>query len=485
MKYSIQHKILLSFAVVTFIGLASLLLVTYKIIENNFYKSIDKDMLETSKNLDIYLKQFFLINNMKINNVSLESEGDDISRELTGQMGSNVVIYNSRGDNLSSSLTIKSTSDDDFSNALKGKTSYSINYIDDNVIVNFSSPIESNNKDIIGIIRYSKDYSELYNENRNFEYIINTFAVVIFLIILITSFIISRQIARPVRILTKSTDQIYTGDFNIHINIRSKDEIGELIEKFKKMALRIKEQIEIIEKDRNDLKEAQTQSKTFFDNVTHELKTPMTTILGYAQILKDNGFSDKNFFDKGMAYIIDESKRMNNMVIEILELSKAASKNFNYHFTQVDLSKMIRKTCDEMGMKGRRYNISISCDVQDNMVFNGDEDKLKEVLINLVDNSIKYGKVNSTIEVECYRKERFIFLKVKDIGEGIPEEHLDHIFDPFYRVSKKDSREKGSAGLGLAIVKSIVENHGGNIYIESKMNVGTQVVIRFGGGEDI
>ncbi len=483
MKYSVQHKILLSFSIVTFIGLSSLLFVAYKITEQNVSQIVYKDMIDARKSLDVYLKQYFLINNMEFDKLSLESEADNISKGLTGQIGSDVMIYDSNGNNISSLVSIASTSNDDFSRALKGKTAYTVNYVGNKVIVNLSYPIESN-KTLLGIMRYSKDYSELYNANRKFETVITIFAVVIFIFIFITSFVIARQIAKPIRILTRSTERISTGEFKLDIRINSKDEIGELADRFKKMALRIKEQIEIIQKDRDALKEAQAQSKSFFDNVTHELKTPLTTILGYAQVLKENGFSDKDFFDKGTSYIINESQRLNHMVIEILELSKASSKDLSYHFDELDLSELIRETCDEMKMKGKKYNIEIHCEVQNNLVLKGDKGRLKEVLINLMDNSIKYGKVNSIIEVEAYSEEKIVFLKVRDQGDGIPEEHISSVFEPFHRISKRASREKGSAGLGLTIVKSIVESHGGHIHIKSKMNEGTEVIIRFGGEEN-
>jgi signal transduction histidine kinase len=299
--------------------------------------------------------------------------------------------------------------------------------------------------------------------------------------IYLTSFILSKRITNPIRKLTRSTEQLSAGDFHLHINIDSKDEIGELANRFTQMALRIKEQIEIIESDRDALKEAQLQSKTFFDNVTHELKTPLTTILGYAQVMKDNGFHDKDFFEKGTSYIIKESQRLNQMVIEIIELSKASSNGIGYYFERVDLSVLIKETCDEMRLKGKKYSISIHCEVADHLFMNGDRNKLKEVLINLIDNSIKYSRVNSIIRVEAIQEETTITLKVIDQGEGIPDKYLNNIFEPFFRIQKKDIREKGSAGLGLSIVKSIVDKHGGIIEIKSKLNEGTEVNISFKG----
>ncbi len=480
MRYSIQNKILGWFSIIIFVGLTSLIFVSYKITEQNINHIIQNDMIEVKKSLDIYLKQYFLINNKEFNEANFLADSDAISRELSSKIGNNVEVYNAAGQKNSNFLNTDDIKSNDLSKAVNRQIAYTINYNEDKVIVSLSYPVELNNNSI-GIIRYFKNYSEIYIYNNRFKYIINIFAGLIFIIVFIVSIIISRKIAKPIMELIKSSEQVSRGDFDLNININSKDEIGELSNRFKIMVDRIKEQISIIRRDRDNLKEAQKQNKTFFDNVTHELKTPLTTILGYAQIIKENGFTDKEFFDKGTSYIISESKRLNNMVVEILELSMAYSKDTCYNFRKINLSKLVKSTCEEMNIKSRKYNIQVCPRVQENTNINGDIYKMREVLINLIDNSIKYGNVNSTVDVEAYREEKYIFLKVKDKGIGIAEEHINNLFEPFYRISKKQSREKGSAGLGLSIVKDIVEKHDGYIYIKSKVNEGTEIIIKFKG----
>jgi signal transduction histidine kinase len=480
MRYSIQNKILIWFSIIIFIGLSSLIFVSYKITEQNAEHTIQNDMIGAKKNLDLYLKQFFLINNKEFNEANLLDKADVISKELSSNIGNNVDIYNTKGEKISSFSSSDDISSDDISNAVNNKIAYSINHVNNKVIVSLSYPIEVNDK-AIGIINYRKDYSELYSYNQWFEYILNIFASIIILFVFIAAIIISRQIAKPVIELTKSSEEVIKGNFDLKINIKSKDEIGELSRRFKIMIATIKEQINIIKRERDNLKESQKQNKAFFDNVTHELKTPLTTILGYAQIIKENGFTDKEFFDKGTSYIINESKRLNNMVVEILELSTESSKDINYNFEKVDLLKLMKNTCEEMNIKGRKYNIKIKDNVKENLFIFGDNDKLREVLVNIIDNSIKYGNVNSTIEVNGYYENSDIYIKVKDEGRGIDEKHLENLFKPFYRISKSESREKGSAGLGLSIVKNIVEKHNGDISIRSEINKGTEVTIKFKG----
>lgn len=371
MKLSIQLKILIAFSVIIFIGLSALLFVSYKLTEQNDNSIINADMIATKKNLDQYLKQYFLINHLDFTGASLISQAEDISVQLSFAIGSDVDIYNINGNEISHNPEpgYISMKNEDLINAMKGKISYATVTNENGTKVSLSYPIQVNNANI-GIIRYTKD------------------------------------------------------------------------------------------------------------NVTHELKTPITVITGYAQAMKENGFSDRNMYDKAVFYISDESRRLNNMVVELLELSEVSSTNFKYFFENADIGELVRQTCEEMQIKAKKYNIDIRSNVPENLFLICDRDRLKEVLINLIDNSIKYGNVNSSIEVRIYREGKKVFIRVKDEGEGISEDNMEKLFEPFFRVSKKVSRESGSAGLGLTIVKNIVEKHGGVIEVQSKLKEGTEVIIR-------
>lgn len=480
MKNSIQSKILISFSIIIYIGLSALLVVSYKLTEQNNNNIIYSDMVGAKKNMDQYLKQYFLINNIVLNEASLITNADDISRQLSSSFEDNVDIYNLSGNKISHNLEQNTTEDkkEDLANAMKGKISYATTFYGNKTKISLSYPIEVNSN-YIGILRYTKDYTQLFNSSKRFRDVISIFAIVIFSLVFIVASILSRQITKPIKRLEETSEEVASGNFDISIDVNSDDEIGDLAKRFEMMIKKIKEQIKIIEEDRDMLKESEAQNKIFFDNVTHELKTPITVIMGYAQAIQENDITDKKLFNKSISYIFNESKRLNNMVVDLLELSKTSSMNFSYNFEKVDIGELVRMTSDEMNIKGKKYNIDICCSTMENLFLSGDRDRLKEVIINLIDNSIKYGSVNSKIEVSVYKENNIIFIKVKDEGEGISEESIEKLFDPFYRVSKKASRELGSAGLGLTIVKNIVEKHGGSIEIKSKINEGTEVIIGF------
>ncbi len=187
----------------------------------------------------------------------------------------------------------------------------------------------------------------------------------------------------------------------------------------------------------------------------------------------------RNFFKKGIGYVIQESERLNRMVVELLNLSKNTYKDFSYEFTTIDLSNILSSTCEEMIIKAKRYNMVIKSKIEYGIKIKGDRDKLKQIFINIIDNAIKYGYVNSTIKIRAYIKDNNAIIEMEDKGEGIAPKDIENIFQPFFRVNKKSSREKGGNGLGLAIVKAIVEKHDGKIYIQSQIKEWTKVIIEF------
>lgn len=479
MRFSIHNKILISFCLVVFLGLFSLQVASYRFTEQNMNQIINNDMISSKKNIDLYLKQYFMIYDLDMNSATLHGEAENISKVLSSEFGNNVTIFDQNGEKtFNMDVSIFPKDESGLEKALNGEINYAMNYLEDKVWASLTYPIKVNNE-IVGIVRYYRDYTDLYDNNERFKNITNLVAFIIFIIIFITSFVLAKIITRPVRTLIKNSEQIAKGNFDVEIKIKSNDEVGELAKRFTIMIKKIKKQIEFINKDRDNLKALQMQNKQFFDNVSHEMKTPLTTILGYAQVLQDNGFTDKDFFDKGLSYIISESERLNKLIVEVLEISRTSAVEFSYEFMKVDLSNVIEKTCDEMRIKGERYGIELNVSVQENLFIQGDDDRLKEVIINIVDNSLKYGDPNSVVNILAYQTNDSIFVSIKDTGEGIPNEYMDHVFDPFYKVGNITSKDKGSVGLGLSIVKNIVEKHGGTITINSKEKEGTEVILEF------
>jgi signal transduction histidine kinase len=475
------------FSVIVFIGFSALLIISNKVGEENMYREVQEDMVQSKKNLDIALNQYFLIHNKRISEDSLGTGNRDLAEQIGSAVGGKVMVYRSdgtpfSGTGLEAKLAAAQTSD--LQAAMKSKIAYTTVVDKGRVTGNLSFPVLSDGS-ILGIIQLERDYTDLFKRHLRFQNTIKGFAAVIFVFVFIGSVFISRQITKPIRVLTKRSAEVAQGSLNADIHISTKDEIGELASSFTVMIARVKEQIDVIERERDEVKHLQARNKVFFDNVTHELKTPLTTILGYAQILRDNGFTDQAFFDKGLKYIINESQRLNVMVADILEVTVSSTPIQTFRFERVNVSNIIREACEDMSIKAGKYNIGIRYELEEMLYVQGDWNKLKEVFLNVLDNSVKYGNVNSIIQVQSFRLGDSVAILIRDEGEGIPEEALKHVFEPFYRDNGMNRTEKGSAGLGLSIVKNTVEQHGGTVEMKSILNKGTQVNISLPGEWDV
>ncbi|MEC0123476.1 sensor histidine kinase [Paenibacillus pabuli] len=485
MKWTIQFKMVVLFSVIIFIGFSALLIISNKVGEENMYREVHEDMVQSKKNLDIALNQYFLIHNKRMTTVSLEAGNRELADQIGSAVGGVVTIYRPDATAYNAADRGGDTANlysdyPDVKAAMDSRIAYSTQTKQGRVRASLSFPLQANQQ-LLGIVQLEKDYTELFKRNLRFQNTIKLFAAIIFGFVFIASILISRKITKPIRVLTKRSAEVAQGSLSADIQIATKDEIGELASSFTIMIDRVREQIDVIEQERDEVKQVQARSKVFFDNVTHELKTPLTTILGYAQILRDNGFTDQAFFDKGLNYIINESRRLNTMVADILEVSVSSTVIQSYRFEWIDAAEIIREACEDMSIKASKYNIGIHYELEEQLYLQGDRIKLKEVFLNILDNSVKYGYVNSIIEVQSFRLGDQIAILVRDQGEGIGPKALEHVFEPFYRDKDINRTEKGSAGLGLSIVKNIVEQHGGTVEIKSIMHQGTQVNISLPG----
>ncbi len=478
MRVSIKFKLLAGFTIILLMAFLFLNYFVIDQIDKNNESTIEQELITIKENCNVFIRQIFVINQYNNSKEYFEKVAADIAAELSDAIKSEVGVYSLNGTLIYSSNQIKFTDANyqDIKNAQNNKLSYTIKYDGDNTEVYYSYPviIEGNK---VGILRIIKDYSVLYTRGNEVTGFVFRVTVIIFAVIFLFSLLLSRNITLPLAKLAKYTNEIAAGNMNVHISNKRKDEIGALYTNFDLMVKKIDKQLKTISKDRDDLKQLINHRKYFYDNVTHELKTPLTSILGYAQMIRDNGFSDEEFFDKGTNHIINESKRLQTMVLNLLELSRQTS-DTEEEFKKIDIGRLLTDTCEVMAFKADRYGNSLLLDAKGKLFVSGNENKLKQVFINLIDNAIKYGYSNSDINVEAYFKEAFIYVDIKNKGSGISKKDMERIFIPFYRADKQASREMGSCGLGLSISKAILENHKGDITIQSIENNDTIVTVK-------
>jgi two-component system, OmpR family, phosphate regulon sensor histidine kinase PhoR len=231
--------------------------------------------------------------------------------------------------------------------------------------------------------------------------------------------------------------------------------------------------------DITELKKLEQMRKDFVANVSHELKTPITSIKGFSETLLDGAMHDKGTLEAFLDIILKESDRLQVLIQELLDLSKIEQHGFKLTVGKVDLLKGITDVLEILRGKAEEKDITLVLgQISENMVIEGDPDRIKQVFINLVSNAITYSPNHGTITISLFDKKDMVSIEVKDSGIGIEKSEIPRIFERFYRVDKARSRNSGGTGLGLAIVKHIVEAHKGNIEVTSDVGKGTTFTIR-------
>lgn len=215
--------------------------------------------------------------------------------------------------------------------------------------------------------------------------------------------------------------------------------------------------------------------KRFTANVSHELKTPLTSISGYGEMLEQNMIAPEDIPKIG-GVICKESQRLINLTHDIIQLSQLEEYDYKPIIDFVELMPVINYCADALSVMAQKKNVSIHISGF-NCKIKGTKALLEELVYNLVENAIKYNTDGGSVDITVQDKDNFICLTVKDTGIGIPKKYQDRIFERFFRVDKSRSKETGGTGLGLAIVKHTAEYLGGSVSLESDENKGTSIIV--------
>lgn len=225
------------------------------------------------------------------------------------------------------------------------------------------------------------------------------------------------------------------------------------------------------------LKVREEYRREFMGNVSHELKTPLFTVQSYISTLLDGAINDENVKIKYLQRAEKGVERLIYIVEDLDMISKLEMGEVNIEKTSFDIIKLIKTVFEMLEIQGNNKNISLGFDIiyKDPIFVYADEGKIQQVLINLIVNSIKYGKRKGTTEVSVEAlTDKKIIIRITDNGEGIEKKNISRIFERFYRVDKSGSRDEGGSGLGLSIVKHIIESHNEKIYVESQHKIGSE-----------
>lgn len=271
------------------------------------------------------------------------------------------------------------------------------------------------------------------------------------LVALIASFILSKSVIAPVRVMMNASQRISEGHYDERVQSQGVDELSQLAASFNQMA----EQLEQVENMRRRL----------IGDVAHELRTPLTAIKGSAEGLMDGVLPAS---DETYQQIHNEAERLNKLVNDLQELSRVEAKAIPLNVQPVKVTRLIETVTKRMQFQFDEKRVIFNRQMpHDPILVLADEDRALQILTNLLGNALQYTPESGTVTVTIEREKNMARFSIHDSGIGIPAEHLAHIFDRFYRVDKSRSRTHGGSGIGLTISKHLVEAQGGKIWAES------------------
>jgi signal transduction histidine kinase len=275
--------------------------------------------------------------------------------------------------------------------------------------------------------------------------------------------LLSGAITRPLRRLTTAAGAVARGQFDQQVPVRSGDEIGRLSQAFNDMTAR--------------LEAARQMQSDFVANVSHELRTPLTSIKGMLETLRGGAVYDPEVRDAFLETAESETDRLIRLVSDLMVLSRADSAALTLRRESTDVVGLVRATLDRLRPQAQAKELTLTVDAGlDTPRVRIDPDRIEQVLLNLLDNAIKYSRPGTDVVVKISSgPDRSVLVHVKDEGIGVPAEDLRYIGQRFYRADKARSRAEGGSGLGLAIARALVEAHGGRLWLESQEGQGTQV----------
>lgn len=315
------------------------------------------------------------------------------------------------------------------------------------------------------------DISDIYRLRQTQQGVYQQLFAIIVAVAVGVSWLLSHWLTRPLRTLSRVTRRLASGNMSCRAHVETNDEIGRLAEDFNYMAGKLEENIE-------ELKDSVVRQEEFMGNFAHELKTPMTSIIGYADLLRAHNMSEEEQRDAAH-YIFNEGRRLEGLSLKLLDLLVTKKRDFTLEPGSPkriieDAVRLIAPSLYRQGIRLRTRCDDAMCLLE--------PDLIKSLILNLIDNARKALENGGAILVESFAAENGCVIRVTDNGRGIPEEALSKLTEAFYRVDKSRSRAQGGAGLGLSLCNEIAAIHGGELRFDSVLGKGTCVTVTLKGG---
>jgi len=318
----------------------------------------------------------------------------------------------------------------------------------------YGMPVYHPNGSVRCIVFTSMPASDTVAQMNDLQRVLMITSILILLLSIVVSYFIAQSISRPIKRMIKATSSYAHGDFSVKVPVVRDDEIGELANSINTMA--------------TSLDKLEELRSTFIANVSHELKTPMTTITGFVDGILDGTIPPERQ-NEYLRRISADTKRLSRLVVRMLQASRIQSGQVQIHPMRFNFCETVRQTIlgFEQVLQDKQINVEVEFE-QDDMYVMADQDNIVQVVFNLTDNACKFVPENGTLAISVARSENKIITTIANTGDPIPPDRLPYLFDRFYKADESRGKDKNGAGLGLFIVKSILTMHGESIQARSE-----------------
>ncbi len=465
---SLFSRLMVTYFVIILITLITAGLFLSSALQRYILRSTEEELIREAKELN---RHYVLYDKGWVSREYLELISDGITRyrntsiwvvRVVGDIG--LLQFQYTPDGVSNEAEIAPFSKDEIINVLKGNIIKNIGKFGDRFsapVLTVGLPLKLEQR-IRGAIFFHTPVEEmnliLYGLYKDI-WIAVLFSSILSAILL---YWVSHRLSKPLSQMSEVSREIASGNYNRRVKVMSSDETGQLALSFNAMA--------------DSLEKLEDMRRSFVANVSHELRSPLTSIRGYIQGILDKTFNPEEQ-EKYLTIALEETQRLNKLINELLDLSQIESGQFPMNFTVFDINEQIRRILiareDEINAK----EIDVEIYFQDEKCpVKADMDRIKQVIINLLDNAIKFNQRGGSIFVKTWKHRGKVYVKIEDQGEGIPREEIPNIWDRFYQIDKSRSGVERGTGLGLSIVKKIMDEHRQNIWVNSRVGEGTAFI---------
>ncbi|WP_342438037.1 HAMP domain-containing sensor histidine kinase [Paenibacillus sp. FSL L8-0436] len=469
MRISIKLKFSLFLAVLLILAVSVLSYFVLQGVARNQQLQAEDYLDQHVKTVNLRVKQTYYTGARLEPQAFMQQRGRSLAVELAGFTGLEVTLYDAAGQVVGSSVQGETApAGQDVSGALayalQNKIAYQ-NAADDKLL--YLAPVQGPEKQM-GVVQLQYSLKSAQSFQQTLQNLFLTTGAAVLVLSFIVGYLYFNRAAAAIGRLKKAAESIRRAEYISAPPVKRKDELGELADGIYFMSREIESSIAAKDEEQRKLQLAVTklqaleqQQKQYIGNISHEFKTPLTSIKAYVDLLNMYDDDPKLLFDAKLN-IAKETERLYEMVEKVLQLTALEKYDFESQAERLEVAEGLQDICGRMNGKAERYGLTITLDAEPAHIWI-DKESFMHIFINLLDNAIKYNVPQGSVHLHSEVRDQRVWITIKDSGIGIPSEARDKIFEPFFTVNRDRSRASGGTGLGLSLVRNLAEKQNGTI----------------------